>query len=70
MQKYDAVEIGKRLVQVRGIRTRIGVAKETGIPVTTLQGIENGKRVPSPDNMIILANYYGTSVQHLFFDKW
>lgn len=70
MQKYDAVEIGKRLVKVRGIRTRIGVAKETGIPVTTLQGIENGKRVPSPDNMIILANYYGTSVQHLFFDKW
>lgn len=70
MQKYDAVEIGKRLVQVRGIRTRIGVAKETGIPVTTLQGIENGKRVPSPDNMIILANYYGISVQHLFFDKW
>lgn len=70
MQKYDVVEIGKRLVKVRGIRTRIGVAKETGIPVTTLQGIENGKRVPSPDNMIILANYYGTSVQHLFFDKW
>ena len=69
MAKYDAVEIGKRLVALRGIRTRVGVAKETGIPVTTLQGYEKGKRVPSPGNMIILAKYYGVSVQHLFFDQ-
>ena len=70
MTKYDAVEIGKRLKGLRGVRTRIGVARETQIPMTSLQAYEEGKRIPNPDRMIALANYYGTSVQHLFFEDW
>ncbi len=70
MQRYDAVEVGRRLREMRGIRTRIGVSKETGIGLSALQGYEQGRRTPDPDTMIILANYYNTSVQHLFFDQW
>ena len=66
--KYDAEKVGRKLKELRGIRTRIGVSRETGIPVTTLQGYEEGTRVPSPDNMICLASYYHTSVQRLFFE--
>ena len=68
MQRYDAVAVGQRLREFRGIRTRSGVARETGIKATTLQGYENGTRMPKPETMIRLANYYGTSVQHLFFE--
>lgn len=70
MKEYDAVAVGKRLRRIRGVRTRSGVARETGISVTTLQGYENGTRKPKAENMVRLANYYGTSVQHLFFEEW
>ena len=61
-----AIENGKRLRQLRGIRTRAGVSRETGIPVSTLQSYEMGTRNPSGRAKKKLADYYGLPVEVLF----
>ena len=63
----DPVQIGKRLRVLRGIRTRAQVEKETGISQARLGNYEHGTRVPNDQAKVILSNYYGISVQNLFF---
>lgn len=65
--KIDMVEAGKRLRELRGIRTRTGVAHETGIPYSTLQSYEDGTREPSGQVKQKLADYYGVPVESIFF---
>ena len=65
----DAVKIGKKLRELRGIRTRTGVAKETGLGYSAISNYENGQRVPSDDAKIVLADYYGKTVQELFYTE-
>ena len=60
-------EAGQRLRQLRGIRTRSGVAREIGIPYSTLQSYEEGQRTPSGRNKQKLADYYGVPVELIFF---
>ena len=60
-------EIGKRLRLLRGIRTRAEVEKATGISQGRLGNYEHGTRVPNDEAKVILSNYYGISVQELFF---
>lgn len=69
MEGYDPKEVGKRLRTLRGIRTRSGVAREIGINQNSLQTYENGSRNPSPERMLMLARYYGKSVEEIFFTK-
>lgn len=59
-------EAGQRLRQLRGIRTRSGVAREIGIPYSTLQSYEEGQRTPSGRNKQKLADYYGVPVEFIF----
>ena len=68
MKQYDkdAKAIGKKLKQLRGIRTRIGVSHETGIPYSTLQSYEDGRRMPSTANMKRLADYYRVPLESIF----
>lgn len=63
----DMISAGKRLRELRGIRTRSGVSRETEIPYSTLQSYEEGTRTPSGRNKKKLANYYGVSVESIFF---
>lgn len=63
-----AQKIGKRLVELRGIRTRAGVAQATGIPYGSLCFYERGQRVPTDSAKVKLAAYYGLSVQELFYE--
>ena len=67
-QKLDPMAIAERLVQLRGIRTRIGVAREIGISPSALCFYETGKRIPPDAVKIRLAEYYGTTVQKIFFE--
>lgn len=69
VQKIDNVAVGKRLRKLRGIRTRTGVSRETGIAYSTIQSYEDGKRTPSGRMMKILADYYGVTVESLFFNE-
>lgn len=64
--KVDMEKAGKRLRELRGIRTRSGVARETGIPYSTLQSYEDGTREPSGTVKQKLADYYGVPVESIF----
>jgi transcriptional regulator with XRE-family HTH domain len=63
----DPVEIGKTLHSLRGIRIRTGVAKELGISYSMLSKIEDGLRTPGEELMIRIANYYGKTVDEIFY---
>lgn len=63
----DPAVIGMRLRILRGIRTRAQVEKETGMSQGRLGNYEHGYRIPTDDAKVLLANYYGVTVQELFF---
>jgi len=56
------------LIDLRGMRSRAVVAKELGITTQGLGMIERGDRIPRPDLMEKIANYYNKTVDELFFD--
>ena len=64
--KNTAIEIGRRLRELRGIRTRTGVARALGLPYSTLQSYEDGSRNPSKKMQQKLADYYGVPVESIF----
>ena len=68
-RKENMIEAGKRLRELRGIRTRTGVASELCIAYSTLQSYEDGTRMPSGRAKQKLAEYYGVPVESIFFDK-
>lgn len=59
--------IAKRLVELRGKRSRETVANACGISVSALAMYEQGERIPRDDIKIRLANYYNRSVNFIFF---
>ena len=63
----DPVEIGERLRKLRGIRTRQGAADEIGISYSALAKYEKGYKVPNDRTKVLIANYYGVTVQKIFF---
>ena len=63
----NMVEAGKRLRQLRGIRTRSGVARELGISYSALAFYENGDRQPAGSVKKKLADYYGVPVEFIFY---
>lgn len=60
-------KIAKKLINLRGTQSREEVAKAINISISALQMYENGNRMPRDEIKIRLANYYGTSVQDIFF---
>ena len=68
-KKVDMVKAGKRLRELRGIRTRTGVSRETGIPYSSLEAYEFSTREPSSSIKEKLARYYGTTVEDIFFNN-
>ena len=64
----DKKEIGRRLTEARGNRSQRDVAKEIGISRSALAMYEIGVRVPKDEIKIRIAEFYGLSVQALFFD--
>lgn len=65
----DAKEIGERLMKLRGSIPRDTVAKAVGISVSAISMYENGERIPRDAIKIKLAEFYGKSVQEIFFDS-
>lgn len=59
--------IARTLIKLRGKRSREEVAKAVGISVSALSMYENGDRIPRDDIKIKLANYYGRTVNFIFF---
>lgn len=60
-------EIGQKLIQLRGARSRYEVAEAVGVSYNAIQMYEAGERVPRDDIKIRLAKFYNVSVDELFF---
>lgn len=60
--------VAENLINLRNGR-REEVAKAVGISISTLQMYENGQRIPRDNIKIKLANFYGVTVQTIFFDS-
>lgn len=58
----------EKLVAARGKRSREEVAKAIGISLSAISMYETGARVPRDEIKVKLADYFGASVQSLFFD--
>ena len=64
----NAVDIGKRLVELRGDRTQEEVARAVGLSLSAIGMYERGERIPRDEIKMRLAEYYQKSVQQIFFD--
>lgn len=62
------VDIGKRLKELRGDRSRDKVAEAVGISSSALGIYECNKRIPRDDVKKRLADFYNVSIQQLFFE--
>ena len=62
-------EIGKRLTEMREERgqTKRTVAKRIGIPYRTYCSYEYGERNPSDSAKVRIAEYFGVTVETLFY---
>jgi DNA-binding XRE family transcriptional regulator len=64
----DPKEIGRRLRELRGIKTRTGTAKQIGISYSALSKYEDGLKTPNDATKVKIADYYNVPVQSIFFD--
>lgn len=63
----DAEKIAKILLDLRGKKSREEVASAVGISTSALAMYENAMRIPRDETKIKIAEYYGKSVQEIFF---
>ena len=61
--------VGQRLRTLRGEKTLETVSKDTGVNRSSLNMYELGERTPRDGVKIVLAEYYGVSVEELFFAR-
>lgn len=67
MQTIDTKVIGNRLRELRGDKTQKEVADAVGVTSMAICQYEAGARVPSDQVKIALAEYFGRTVEALFF---
>lgn len=59
---------GDKLRALRGDKSADDVAKAIGISVSAIGMYEREERIPRDDIKIRLAEYFGTTVQNIFFE--
>lgn len=65
----ECMSVAENLKKARGDIPKKAVAKACGVSLSAMGMYESGARVPRDETKIKLAEYYGVSVQELFFDK-
>lgn len=65
--KEQMAASGKILREMRGIRTKAGVARQIGLPYSTYCSYESGARCPGGRMKKKLADYFGVEVSDIFF---
>ena len=63
----DGKSIGKKLIELRGDKSREKVASDLGISVSAIGMYETGDRIPRDELKIRIAQYYGASVESIFY---
>jgi transcriptional regulator with XRE-family HTH domain len=69
MMRLDADVIGKRLRELRGDRSQQEVADAAGVSKMAISKYETGLSIPGDSVKIALANYYGKTVEQIFFTQ-
>lgn len=64
----DKEKMAEKLKQYRGEKTQKEVCLDVGITPSALAMYETGERVPRDEIKVILANYYHTTINELFFN--
>jgi len=54
----------RKLRKERGL-TQIGLQMKTGIEQALLSKYETGERIPTTDALLILADFYGVSIDYI-----
>lgn len=64
-------EIGQKLKDLRMQKniSQIQMSRELGIPQSTIASYERGARVPVDSIKIEIADYFGKSVEEIFFAR-
>ena len=57
-------EIFEELLRLKGVKTA-DVCRETGLKAPTFSDWKKGKSKPNIDKLILIANYFGVSVEYL-----
>lgn len=65
----NSKEIGARLRALRGDRSQQEIATALGITPMAISCYERGERIPLDEIKIKIANYYGRTVQDIFFTQ-
>lgn len=58
----------EKLIALRGSKTQSEVAEGVGITVSALSNYEQGIRIPRDSIKKKIADYYGKTVDYIFFD--
>lgn len=66
----DRQKMADKLIELRGDKPRMEVAEDLGISYFTLLSYETAERVPRDEVKVKIANYYGESVEDIFFLEW
>lgn len=61
-------KIGRKLIELRGNRSREKVCADLEISFSALQSYELGLKVPKDETKVKIAEYYKTDVQSIFFN--
>jgi len=67
MHGIDVKVMGEKLKKLRGKKSQTEVAKSLGISTSAVSMYELGMRIPRDEVKIKYADYYGKTVQHIFF---
>lgn len=62
------MNVGKKLRELRGSRTQDEISKELGITKSSYAMYERDERVPRDEVKVRISNFFGVSVQELFFN--
>lgn len=65
--KTDKLKIAEKLKHLRGDRTQDEVAEALETTVSAISNYEQGIRIPRDEMKKKLAEYYGKTVQEIFF---
>ena len=71
MKTIDPKGIGARIKNLRKERglTQQALADELGVTLNYISKIEPGMKVPSIDVLVVMAEYFGVSLDHIVLGK-
>ena len=67
MKQESRRVIAEKLRGLRGTKTQKEVAGALGVSTMAISQYERGERVPNDEMKMLIAKYYGQSVESIFF---